>query len=197
MKTEKDSTTKRPKGSQNQLHVMAKTSNANKKADNKTTKRSGKKETIGLVKNDAYLAPYEEAIKGRHDHYLWKLSQLTANGKKSLTDFANGHQYYGLHKTSRGWVFREWAPNATDLYLVGDFNHWQETERYRARRIEGTGNWELRLSEKALSHGQLYKMHVYWHGRTHSGLVPPCGAGRADRHLLGAGVASRTAFRLE
>ena len=143
---------------------MAKTSNANKKADNKTTKRSGKKETIGLVKNDAYLAPYEEAIKGRHDHYLWKLSQLTANGKKSLTDFANGHQYYGLHKTSRGWVFREWAPNATDLYLVGDFNHWQETERYRARRIEGTGNWELRLSEKALSHGQLYKMHVYWNG---------------------------------
>ena len=119
---------------------------------------------MGLVKNDAYLEPYEDAIRGRHDHYLWKLNQLTGNGRKSLTDFANGHEYYGLHKLSKGWVFREWAPNATEIYLVGDFNGWQETERYRAKRIEGTGNWELRLSEKAITHGDLYKMHVYWNG---------------------------------
>ena len=119
---------------------------------------------MGLVKNDAYLEPYEDAIRGRHDHYLWKLNQLTGNGRKSLTDFTNGHEYYGLHKLSKGWVFREWAPNATDIYLVGDFNGWQETERYRAKRIEGTGNWELRLSEKAITHGDLYKMHVYWNG---------------------------------
>ena len=119
---------------------------------------------MGLVKNDAYLEPYEDAIRGRHDHYLWKLNQLTGNGRKSLTDFANGHEYYGLHKLSKGWVFREWAPNATEIYLVGDFNGWQETERYRATRIEGTGNWELRLSEKAITHGDLYKMHVYWNG---------------------------------
>ena len=119
---------------------------------------------MGLVKNDAYLEPYEDAIRGRHDHYLWKLNQLSGNGRHSLTDFANGHEYYGLHKLSKGWVFREWAPNATEIYLVGDFNGWQETERYRAKRIEGTGNWELRLSEKAITHGDLYKMHVYWNG---------------------------------
>jgi len=119
---------------------------------------------IGLVKNDAYLAPYEEAIRGRHDHALWKKGQLTQNGKQKLIDFANGHNYYGLHKLSRGWVFREWAPNATDIYLVGDFNDWKESERYRCKRIEGTGNWELKLSEKALKHGDLYKMHVYWTG---------------------------------
>ena len=89
---------------------------------------------------------------------------MTGNGRKSLTDFANGHEYYGLHKLSKGWVFREWAPNATEIYLVGDFNGWQETERYRVKRIEGTGNWELRLSEKAITHGDLYKMHVYWNG---------------------------------
>ena len=119
---------------------------------------------MGLVKNDVYLEPYEDAIRGRHNHYLWKMKQLTSNGRKSLSDFANGHEYYGLHKLSKGWVFREWAPNATDIYLVGDFNDWQETERYRAKRIEGTGNWELRLSEKAIAHGQLYKMHVHWNG---------------------------------
>ena len=53
---------------------------------------------IGLVKNDAYLQPYEDAIRGRHEHALWKLNVLTNNGKTKLTDFANGHKYYGLQK---------------------------------------------------------------------------------------------------
>ena len=119
---------------------------------------------IGLVKNDGYLEPYEEAIKGRHDHALWKLNVLTNNGKNKITDFANGYKYYGLHKTTRGWVFREWAPNATEIYLIGDFNGWKETDRYKAKRIAGTDNWELKLSEKAIKHGDLYKMHVYWEG---------------------------------
>ena len=119
---------------------------------------------IGLVQNDSWLEPYEEAIRGRHDHALWKLNQLTNNGRRSLSDFATGHLYYGLHKQTRGWVFREWAPNATDIYLVGDFNNWQEDEHYRCKRIEGTGNWELKLREKDLRHGQLYKMRVHWDG---------------------------------
>ena len=119
---------------------------------------------IGLVRNDAYLQPFEEAIRGRHEHALWKINALTANGKKKLTDFANGHKYYGLHKLSRGWVFREWAPNATAIYLVGDFNNWQESDRYKAKRIDEAGNWELKLSEKAVKHGDLFKMHVYWDG---------------------------------
>ena len=135
-----------------------------KKPSKTTTAPTSNASRMGLVKNDAYLEPYEDAIRGRHEHYLWKMNQLTGNGRKTLNDFANGHQYYGLHKLSKGWVFREWAPNATEIYLVGDFNDWKETERYRAKRIEGTGNWELRLSEKAVSHGDLYKMHVYWNG---------------------------------
>ena len=130
------------------------------------TKKAEKKapQHIALVKNDPYLEPYEDAIRGRHDHALWKISQLTNNGKKSLTDFASGHFYFGLHKLNRGWVFREWAPNATDIYLIGDFNNWTEDEHYRCKRIEGTGNWELRLKEKDLKHGQLYKMKVKWDG---------------------------------
>ena len=119
---------------------------------------------IGLVKNDAYLAPYEDAIRGRHEHALWKMNQLTQNGKLTLSDFANGHNYYGLHQTADGWVFREWAPNATEIYLVGDFNGWNEQEAYQCHRIEGTGNWELTLPHDAMQHGQYYKMRVHWEG---------------------------------
>ena len=86
------------------------------------------KTKLNLVKNDPWLEPFEEAINGRHQHALNKEDELTQHGKKTLADFATGHLHYGLHRTADGWVFREWAPNATDIYLIGDFNNWQEVK---------------------------------------------------------------------
>ena len=91
----------------------------------KTTK-SAKSTTLKLIKDDPWLKDYEPAIAGRHQHALDKINQLTNNGKSTLSDFASGYLYFGLHKTDKGWVFREWAPNATQIYLIGDFNNWQE-----------------------------------------------------------------------
>ena len=130
----------------------------------KTTENSQPSNQVGLVRKDAYLEPYESVIRGRHDYALWKIDQLTNHGKMTLSEFSSGYDYYGLHKTTQGWVFREWAPNATDIYLVGDFNDWKETTTYKAKHIEGTGYWELKLSGNAIKHGDLYKMHVYWNG---------------------------------
>ena len=123
-----------------------------------------KEKHIGIVAHDQYLEPYEDAIKGRHNHAVWKIDQLTQHGKQSLSDFANGYEYFGLHKVRGGWVFREWAPNATDIYLVGDFNDWKESVDYRCKKVEGTGNWELKVPTKAMRHGNLFKMHVKWNG---------------------------------
>lgn len=128
------------------------------------TKFMAKNNHIGIVEHDSWLEPYEDAIRGRHDHALWQLNRLTQNGKRSLSDFATGHLYFGLHRTNDGWVFREWAPNATDIYLIGDFNDWKEDEAYRCRHIEGTGNWELTLPADKMKHGDLYKMKVHWNG---------------------------------
>ncbi len=118
---------------------------------------------IGIVKNDPWLEPFEGAIVGRHDHALYKLNELTNGGKQSLSDFADGHLYFGLHKTARGWVLREWAPNATDIYLIGDFNGWQEDEAYKMTRIDN-GNWEIKLKAKQMKHGDLFKLKVKWQG---------------------------------
>ena len=38
---------------------------------------------IGLVKNDAWLEPFEDAIRGRHEHALWKLNQLTTMASRN------------------------------------------------------------------------------------------------------------------
>ena len=119
---------------------------------------------IGLVKNDPWLEPYEEIIRNRHEHAEWKINELTRNGKTTLKDFASGHNYFGLHKAEDGWVFREWAPNASEIFLIGDFNKWKPTKKYQAHRIPGTDNWELKMPFGTLKHGQLYKMLVRWNG---------------------------------
>ncbi len=120
---------------------------------------------IGIVAADPWLEPYEAAICGRHDHALWMMNRLTNNGKMTLSEFANGHEYYGLHRDDKGrWVFREWAPNATEIYLIGDFNGWKEEKKFAAKRIKNSDNWELKLPAKTMQHGQLYKMSVHWEG---------------------------------
>ena len=123
-----------------------------------------KQSHIGLVKHDSWLEPFEDAIRGRHEHALYKLNQLTNNGRQTLSDFATGYLYFGLHQTEKGWVLREWAPNATDIYVVGDFNDWREDEKYRMKRLKNSGNWEIRLPARAMKHGDLYKLKVHWQG---------------------------------
>jgi len=117
-----------------------------------------------IIDRDPWLKPFEAAITGRHQHAIDKESELTGS-TGTLKDFAAGHQYFGLHQTADGkWVFREWAPNATAIYLIGDFNHWQQADDYKLQPIGTDGVWEITLPRDAMHHGQLYKMLVQWQG---------------------------------
>lgn len=148
---------------------------ATKSVTKKTTKKSPAKKsakktdapkvpTLKLYRSDKYLAEYSAAIEGRHQMVVNKLDELTQHGAIKLSDFATGYLYFGLHRTETGWVIREWAPNATEIYLVGQFNDWKEQKKYSLKRIKKTGNWELELPEKALHHGDLFKLSVHWEG---------------------------------
>lgn len=119
--------------------------------------------TLNIIKHDLWLEPFEEAINGRYRYALGKKSELTNGGKQSLSDFATGYLYFGLHKTGKGWVFREWAPNATQIYLIGTFSNWKEDQAYAMTRLEN-GNWEIELPADVLHHGDLYKLIVHWNG---------------------------------
>lgn len=130
----------------------------------KSVKRAPQKVAkLKIVKNDPWLEPYNDAIQGRHDYVLSKIDELTGS-KQSLSDFADGHLYFGLHRTPRQWVLREWAPNATAIYLIGDFNDWQENEKFKFEPIGSSGNWELKLPSSAMKHLDLYKLKIYWQG---------------------------------
>lgn len=78
---------------------------------------------LKILNIDPYLAPFEKDLELRAELFKKKKKQLLGkNGK--LTDFANGHKYFGFHRTDSGWVYREWAPAAESMYLTGDFNGW-------------------------------------------------------------------------
>lgn len=115
-----------------------------------------------IVQNDPWLTPYTDIIRKRHDKALKKEKELIGNNG-TLSDFATGYLYFGLHPAENGWVFREWAPNATKIYLVGEFNNWEEREDYRLTKKQ-YGQWEIYLPEKALKHRHLYKLLIYWNG---------------------------------
>ncbi|MDR2475149.1 MAG: 1,4-alpha-glucan-branching enzyme, partial [Bacteroidales bacterium] len=121
------------------------------------------KRMLNLIKNDSWLEPYQKAIEGRYQQVLKKERELTENGKQSLSNFASGYLYYGLHRTDKGWVFREWAPNAQAIYLTGTFNGWQQREDYKLTRLT-SGNWETCLPDTAIHHGDLYKLIIHWDG---------------------------------
>lgn len=112
-----------------------------------------------IVQNDPWLAPYVDIIIRRHANALAKEKILCKEGK--LSDFSAGHLYYGLHKNESEWVFREWAPNATEIFLVGDFSSWLIDKTYALTNI-GRGNWEIRLPLESLHHGNKYKLFLRW-----------------------------------
>jgi len=111
---------------------------------------------------DPWLKPFAGIIEKRYGKCIAKEAELT--GEKTLCDFALGHFYYGMHTDENGFVFREWAPNAEDIYLIGTFNNWKETPEFRLRRINVEGDWEIHLSPELLRHGSLYKLMVHWKG---------------------------------
>ncbi len=85
-------------------------------------------------------------------------------GRLSLADFASGHEFFGLHRRGPRWVFREWAPNAEAVFLVGDFSGWKELPEFELRRTDPRGVWEIRLPGSRLHHGDLYRLKLYWPG---------------------------------
>lgn len=126
--------------------------------------RAIKPQVLNIIKNDPWLEPYADAITGRHNDYLSKKADLcSASG--TLDEFANAHRYFGLHRLDDGrWVFREWAPNATDITLSGTFNDWKRNDKNYMLTPKDNGVWEGIFPADALHHGDLYKMIVCWDG---------------------------------
>ncbi len=116
-----------------------------------------------LVKNDPWLEPFSKEINGRVERFKAKSRDIEKRFK-SIESFASAYHFLGFNydKKAGGWWYREWAPNAKALYLVGDFNDW---DRYANPLVKAEGgNWEIFLDDESyrgkFGHGTSVKVHV-------------------------------------
>lgn len=115
-----------------------------------------------IYDKDTYLLPYAKAIVGRYQRLVLKREEIAGYGR-TLSSAINNHLYYGVHFSDGRWCFREWAPNAKTIYVVGDFNGWSRVQEFKMRNI-GNGNWELYVPKGMVNPGNLFKWYVEWNG---------------------------------
>lgn len=113
--------------------------------------------------DDPYLKPFRQNIEERKRRVTRTLERITGN-RVGLGDFASAHEFYGLHFRDNQWIFRELAPNATAIWLIGTFSNWERNDTFRLERIEDRGVWALALPADALAHGDLYRLSMDWDG---------------------------------
>lgn len=124
-----------------------------------------KKVDYEILEIDPWLKPYARDINLRMQQYNRVRAQILGDSEKDLSTFANGHMYFGFSRTNYGWVYREWAPGADAINLIGDFNNWNRLSHPMTRQKNGV--WEIKLEGRdALKHGQRIKVQVIRNGRT-------------------------------
>ncbi len=114
--------------------------------------------TPEIVKTDSSLEPYEAVIEKRINYAAEQEKKIC---KQTLTDFANGHHYYGIHCDGSNFTIREQAPNAVKMFLIGDFSEWKELPDFEFKKDEN-GDFELQIDVNQLRHEDLYKLSVHW-----------------------------------
>ncbi len=118
--------------------------------------------SLDLIAADPYLEPHKSSIEFRIGSFLDTEKRIAPDG--ILSAFASAHLYYGRHKKGKNTVIREWAPNAEEIYLIGNFSEWMAQEDFRFTRVNDRGDWEITVDSSLLPHETLYKYFIKWPG---------------------------------
>jgi len=137
------------------------------KKENKKQKSPGKSseknKTITLTQ------PTEQSYESIHfvdsTKSVWNYSLFS---DEDISNFQNGTHYraynlFGSHQVSvlgtEGYYFAVWAPNATYVSVIGNFNHWDTEAHPLYVRLEKSGIWEGFIPN--LPKGEVYKYHIH------------------------------------
>jgi 1,4-alpha-glucan branching enzyme len=116
-----------------------------------------------FYEKDPFLNPYKADIERR----IGKIAEteaLLTGSTVTLADFACGYQYFGLHFSENSWVFREWAPGADSIFIIGDSTGWEKKKEFALKRIGKEGVWEISLPPETFKHSEFYKLFIEWPG---------------------------------
>lgn len=114
---------------------------------------------LKLIQDDPWLEPYARDVQERYDRFVQKVDQLGG-----LEAISQDHNKLGLvfDENKSSWFYKEWAPNADFLSLVGDFNNWDVNANPLTKLDDGV--WGCRIEEKLLV-GQRFKVAVESNGK--------------------------------
>jgi 1,4-alpha-glucan branching enzyme len=118
---------------------------------------------IALVQEEPWLAQYEPQIQRRSDRFQEAIREIN-DFSGNILEYGSVHNFYGIHFEAwrKGWVYREWAPAAKQLYFFGDFNDWNRSSH--PMKKSPRGDWEIFLPfekyKEHFIHGSKVKVHV-------------------------------------
>ena len=106
---------------------------------------------------------------------LTNLTKATGLNTSVLTErdiylFKQGNHFrlyekLGSHKRTikgvKGIWFAVWAPNAANISVIGDFNHWDATINALNLRDDESGIWEGFIADATV--GAIYKYRIVFH----------------------------------
>ena len=122
--------------------------------------------------NENYRSKLDERQEKYEDvHFVdstkpvWNYSLFS---QEDIDNFQRGthyrlYEHFGAHARNvlgtDGYYFAVWAPNATYISVIGNFNHWDNTAHPLYVRLESSGIWEGFIPN--LPKGEVYKYHIH------------------------------------
>lgn len=76
-----------------------------------------------VIHDDPWLEPCKQALIDRHSRFVNKKKEIEAS-EGNLVKFSQGYKKYGFNRVEGGITYREWVPNANQVYIMGEFNGW-------------------------------------------------------------------------
>lgn len=126
-----------------------------------------------LIDLDPWLEPHVGSLRERKTHYDAAVAKFESTGGL-LGQASQGHHFFGFNAGQKdgkpGVWYREWAPAALQLRLIGDFNQWDRFAHPLVR--DPYGVWSIFLPAGTLRHGQRIKTHVILHDGTTMDRIP-------------------------
>jgi len=111
------------------------------------------------------MSKYEELHFVDTTQAVWNYSLFS---DQDVTNFQNG-THYSLYKffgnkqievlRNSGTYFSVWAPNATAVFVIGNFNDWDNTKHLLKVRQDSSGIWEGFIPD--VNQGEVYKYHIH------------------------------------
>src|SRR6478752_7916404 len=117
-----------------------------------------------LQKQSADKHKYEEEHFVDSTKPVWNYSLFT---EEDITNFQsgtlyNGYEFFGSHQQTvldtEGYYFAVWAPNATMVSVIGNFNGWKRKLHPLFVRLDKSGIWEGFIPH--FKKGESYKYYI-------------------------------------